>query len=61
MTATQTDWNFLTPIDLSLEDIIKMKKEEKKEQKNKLMILVKKEIHEKGQEDKAEDENKMRP
>ena len=49
------------PIDLSLEDIIKMKKEEKKKQKNKLMILVKKEIHEKGQEDKAEDENKMRP
>ena len=50
-----------TPIDLSLEDIIKMKKEEKKEKKNKLMIVVKKEIQEKGQEDKAKDENKMRP
>ena len=32
-----------------------------KEKKNKLMIVVKKEIQDKGQEDKAEDENKIRP
>ena len=51
----------MTPIDMPLEDVIKMKKEENKEKKNKLMIVVKKEIQDKGQEDKAEDENKIRP
>ena len=34
----------MTPIDMPLEDVIKMKKEENKEKKNKLMIVVKKEI-----------------
>ena len=51
----------MTPIDMPLEDVIKMKKEENKEKKNKLMIVVKKEIQDKGQEDKAEEENKIRP
>ena len=43
----------MTPIDMPLEDVIKMKKEENKEKKNKLMIVVKKEIQDKGQEDKG--------
>ena len=34
----------MTPIDMPLEDIIKMKKEEKKEKKKKMIIVVKKEI-----------------